>query len=141
MRLFAAALFIALTASGSMAQGTAAVRLRFNGLSAGGKVVVALFAEEARWRSRRGALRSAEAAVANGAAEAVFEGLPPGRYAVMAYHDRNANGRLDTLPIGLPTEPYGFSNDARGMFGPPSWSAAAFTAIAGEAMTQAIRLH
>jgi uncharacterized protein (DUF2141 family) len=66
--------------------------------------------------------------------------LPPGDYAVMAYHDRNASGRLDTLPVGLPTEPYGFSNNNRGMFGPPAWRAAAFR-LAGPGARQVIRLR
>jgi uncharacterized protein (DUF2141 family) len=55
--------------------------------------------------------------------EFVFEGLPPGRYAVAAYHDVDGNGRLDTRMLGLPSEPYGFSNDV-GRLGPPDFEAA-----------------
>ena len=55
--------------------------------------------------------------------EFTFEELAPGRYAVAVYHDVNGNGRLDTVPPGLPTEPYGFSNDV-GRFRPPSFDAA-----------------
>ena len=51
----------------------------------------------------------------------------PGTYAIKAYHDRNGNGRLDTGAFGAPVEPYGFSNDARGTFGPPPFTAATFT--------------
>jgi uncharacterized protein (DUF2141 family) len=43
--------------------------------------------------------------------EFVFDGLAPGRYAVAAYHDVNGNGELDTSLLGLPAEPYGFTND------------------------------
>ncbi|MDV7400114.1 DUF2141 domain-containing protein, partial [Arthrospira platensis SPKY1] len=46
--------------------------------------------------------------------------LPKGAYAVSAFHDINNNGKLDTNPFGIPKEPYGFSNNARGIFGPPS---------------------
>ena len=46
--------------------------------------------------------------------------LPKGAYAVSAFHDVNNNGKLDTNPLGIPKEPYGFSNNARGTFGPPS---------------------
>jgi uncharacterized protein (DUF2141 family) len=46
--------------------------------------------------------------------------LPKGAYAVSAFHDVNNNGKLDTNPFGMPKEPYGFSNNARGTFGPPS---------------------
>ena len=55
-----------------------------------------------------------------------FPGVPPGTYAVKAFHDDNSNGRLDTDWFGSPTEGYGLSNN------PPrsSWKrfdAAAFT--------------
>jgi uncharacterized protein (DUF2141 family) len=50
----------------------------------------------------------------------------PGRYAVSAYHDANQNGKLDRNLVGLPTEGYGFSRDARIRFGPPSFDDAAF---------------
>ena len=50
--------------------------------------------------------------------------LPPGNYAVKLFHDANQNGELDTNMVGLPTEGYGFSNNA-GRFGPPDFDAAA----------------
>jgi uncharacterized protein (DUF2141 family) len=60
-----------------------------------------------------------------GSAVAVFHDLAPGRYAVAVFQDLNRNGKLDKNFLGLPTEPYGFSNDARGSFGPPSFDVAA----------------
>ena len=50
--------------------------------------------------------------------------LPAGRYAVRLFHDTNNNGKMDTNIVGLPTEGYGFSNNA-GRFGPPSFDEAA----------------
>ncbi len=52
--------------------------------------------------------------------------LPKGKYAVSAFHDANGNKKLDKNMMGLPTEKYGFSNDARGTFGPPSLSSQLF---------------
>lgn len=46
--------------------------------------------------------------------------LPAGRYAFSAFHDANDNKKLDTNWMGIPNEKYGFSNNARGTFGPPS---------------------
>jgi uncharacterized protein (DUF2141 family) len=54
-----------------------------------------------------------------------FKIKSPGAYAVAAFHDRNANGDLDVVVI-IPREPYGFSNDARSLFGPPKFKKAAF---------------
>jgi uncharacterized protein (DUF2141 family) len=56
-----------------------------------------------------------------------FKNLPPGQYAVVAFQDFNANGKLDKNFLGIPKEPYGFSNGARGTAGPPKFSAAAVT--------------
>ncbi len=54
----------------------------------------------------------------------VLRDLTPGTYALSAYHDLDANGQLNNNMMGLPVEPYGFANNARGSFGPPSFQAA-----------------
>lgn len=67
-------------------------------------------------------------------------GIPPGTYAVMAYQDENENGELDRNLIGIPSENYGFSRDARGKFGPPSFEDAAI-AVHDEPTVANVRLH
>ncbi len=52
---------------------------------------------------------------------AVFTDLPPGRYAIIVFHDENGSGKLDKNILGVPLQPYGFSNDAQGFLGPPSF--------------------
>jgi uncharacterized protein (DUF2141 family) len=47
-------------------------------------------------------------------------------YAVAVVHDRDGNGKLNTNLLGMPREKYGFSSDARGTFGPPSFDDASF---------------
>lgn len=47
--------------------------------------------------------------------------LKKGKYAFKYFHDENKNELLDTNWIGLPTEAYGFSNNAEGTFGPPAF--------------------
>lgn len=56
-----------------------------------------------------------------------FEDIPPGTYAMAVIHDENMNGELDANWLGVPTEGYGFSNDAKGLVGAPSFSSASFT--------------
>lgn len=51
--------------------------------------------------------------------------VPKGTWAVLAYQDENQNDKLDRNLIGIPSENYGFSRDARGRFGPPDYEAAA----------------
>ena len=55
-----------------------------------------------------------------------FEDIPRGTYALAVVHDENMNGKLDTNLLGVPKEGYGFSNDAKALFGAPSFSAASF---------------
>ena len=55
----------------------------------------------------------------------VFSNVQPGRYAAIAFHDENGNGKLDKNFLGVPTEPYGFSNNVQGFLGPPTFDDAA----------------
>ena len=42
-------------------------------------------------------------------------------YSFSFYHDVNSNKKLDKNFIGIPKEPYGFSNNQAGRFGPPNF--------------------
>lgn len=50
--------------------------------------------------------------------------LSIGTYAISAYHDINGNGKIDKNLLGIPTEPYAFSNNARPRFRAPNWDEA-----------------
>lgn len=58
--------------------------------------------------------------------EVNFVGLSSGKYAVAVFHDKNKSGKLDKNMLGIPTESYGFSNNARETFSAPSFSSASF---------------
>lgn len=73
-------------------------------------------------------------------ARCTFEDIPPGTYAIGVIHDENMNGKLDTGFLGIPLEGYGFSNDARELLGPPSFSAASFP-YDGGVLDMTISLH
>jgi uncharacterized protein (DUF2141 family) len=45
----------------------------------------------------------------------------PKKIAIAAYYDANNDGTLNRNLFGMPTEPYGFSNRARNLMGPPSF--------------------
>ena len=64
--------------------------------------------------------------VGTGTATYTFE-LPNGTYAIGIFVDANYNNEMDRNLFGLPKEQYGFSNDAKGSFGPPSFKDASFT--------------
>ena len=83
--------------------------------------------------------RLASIAATAASAHLEFGAVPPGRYAISAFHDENDNGRLDKS-LMIPREGYGFSRDAPVRFGPPSFASAAFAVIAG-AQQQTLRMR
>ncbi len=50
--------------------------------------------------------------------------LPPGNYAFAILHDKNSNKIMDKSVLGIPKEPFGFSNTDKITFGPPSFQEA-----------------
>jgi uncharacterized protein (DUF2141 family) len=53
--------------------------------------------------------------------------LPPGDYAIQAFHDANGNDEMDRGLFGIPKEGFGFSRDARIVLSPPKWKDARFS--------------
>jgi len=104
---------------------------------ASGTVQVQVLAGQAQFEGGGAVAQFLEPAV-EGSLTVVAEDLPPGEYAIRIMHDVNGNDELDANFVGAPTEPYAFSNNARGMFGPASWEDARFT-LEGE-VTQVISL-
>jgi uncharacterized protein (DUF2141 family) len=51
-----------------------------------------------------------------------FTNLPLGNYAIAAIHDSNNDGKLNTNPLGVPSEGFGFSNNPPIRFGPASFA-------------------
>lgn len=89
-----------------------------------GAVLAAVF-DRADGFPRGKPLQTATATLVDGKALVQFTGLHDGDYAVSAFLDENANMKLDANLFGLPTEPYGFSRDARALAGPPAFADAA----------------
>lgn len=119
----AASAFIAPIAS------AADLTIKVEGIAkAKGTIMLGLF-DEATYNGD-GAVAGANLTVEGGEVVASFADLTPGEYAVRLYHDVNDDGEMNTNPFGMPTEPYAFSNNAKGRFGPAKWDAAKFTVTA-----------
>ncbi|MDA9646436.1 DUF2141 domain-containing protein [Flavobacteriaceae bacterium] len=66
-------------------------------------------------------------AVRNNTISLKIANIKTGVYSVSLFHDENNNGVLDTKGLfGIPSEPYGFSNNPRTTFGPPSFENCTF---------------
>ena len=88
------------------------------GLHSDADVIAATICDKASFLE----LRCAHADAAPAARGAVLmRGVPPGVYAVQAFHDENSNGRIDMSIFGRPREGIGFSRDAPMHFSPPDF--------------------
>jgi len=50
-----------------------------------------------------------------------LENIPTGEYAVALYHDQNTDGKCNKNLIGIPKEPYGFSQNFKPRFSAPDF--------------------
>lgn len=63
--------------------------------------------------------------IVDGKSLVTFENVDFGEYAIICYHDKNENGKMDFSPSGMPSEDYGASNNVM-TFGPPTFEGAKF---------------
>ncbi|MBD8566664.1 DUF2141 domain-containing protein [Oxalobacteraceae sp. CFBP 8763] len=115
------ALAAAFCAAGSAS--AASIEVRVQGVTAKGKVLVAVCDKTTFLKD---CAYSGSAPAKAGETVVTVDGVPAGSWAVLSYQDENDNGKLDRNVLGIPKEPYAFSRDARGRFGPPSFEDAAF---------------
>ena len=65
-------------------------------------------------------------------AEIDFTGIPPGKYALVCYHDENSNGKFDQSALGMPKEGYCFSNNVKPTLSAPNFNQCAFDYKGGD---------
>ena len=91
-----------------------------------GEVLIAVSNSRENYESNDTAFVGVKVKIENKNAEYTLEELPFGEYAIKLFHDENLDGELDSNFLGIPTEDYGFSNNARGTFGPADYDDAKF---------------
>src|ERR1043165_172855 len=104
---FAAVSFASLLAQSG---GRGTFILKVTGIrSVKGQVKIALFNSSDTWLGEHPAYSST----------IKVDDVPYGDYGIAVFHDENSNGKMDKNFLGIPQEPYGFSNNVRVTFGPP----------------------
>jgi uncharacterized protein (DUF2141 family) len=94
-----------------------------------GEVFVALYNNADIWMKKPFKVNKATAV--KGTTTLTFADLPEGDYAASVFHDEDGDRKMGRNAIGIPTEPWGFSKDVMGMFGPPSFDEAKVKVPAG----------
>jgi uncharacterized protein (DUF2141 family) len=70
--------------------------------------------------------------IKNAYVEVDFTALPPGKYALVCYHDENSNGKFDETILGMPKEGYCFSNNVKPTLSAPNFNECAFDYKGGD---------
>jgi uncharacterized protein (DUF2141 family) len=91
-----------------------------------GEVQIGLFQDAESWDDKKEKCSGAYLKINNNKADWILENVLYGEYAVRFFHDENLNSEMDTNFLGIPTEDYGFSNNAKALFGMPSFEEAKF---------------
>jgi len=105
-----------------------------------GSVVAAIYGSKSSFPKEGQQYAAFRTKSTTGGASVTFHDLPPGDYAVTAFHDANNDGKLDRDATGIPTEGYGVSNDARELLSPPYWDKASFP-LGGESKTITVTIE
>lgn len=105
---------------------TISLTVNVNGFSSSeGKAHIAIYRTSDDFPAAKGQYKGQIVAINDKKiATATFSDLPKATYAVAVFHDKNKNGVMDKNLVGVPTEKYGFSNNARETFSAPSFESA-----------------
>lgn len=104
-----------------------------------GVLIVGIFNSESTFIKK--AWRGQKPKPQQGTVHVIFEDIPAGEYAISVIHDNNENGKLDSNFMGIPKEGVGFSNDAVGTFGPPSYDKSRFNCPMDQAVSVTMKYY
>jgi uncharacterized protein (DUF2141 family) len=110
-----------------------------NSLVAEGQIMIRLLQGEAEFKGESPAYAALQRRATMGEMRFVIDDLPDAEYGLQVMHDTNGNGELDTNFVGMPREPWAFSNNATGNMGPPKWQDIKFSLDSDS--QQSIRLN
>lgn len=130
--IVAAALALLALQVPAQAQGLGRLTVTVEGLVAGGGMLRLGLYDRKGYGADSNPVKFADVPVKLPVTVVTFTDIPPGEYAVMTYQDVNSNDKTDSNFLGIPTEPYGFSRNARPFLSKPGFDDARFTVIAGE---------
>ena len=112
--------------SGTVSGGMATVKVRIHGIAKPrGTLNVGLYSSSETWltteysHSKNGRVGRVGEVI-----EIILEDVPSGAYAVSLFQDLDDTSSLSRNAFGIPTDPWGMSNDAVGTLGPASFEAA-----------------
>ena len=123
MKQFVFSLFVLFScALSALAQTDSLLTVKVTGVpSSEGHILIALYDNADDWTKPEVAKYTRKEPASKGAMLIDFAHLAPGKYSAAILHDADDSQGMTFGNFGLPVEEYGFSNNARGLLGAPSF--------------------
>ena len=94
--------------------------------SASAPVEVSIYGTENKFPSPKDQLKTFRFTPTDTTLTAELKGIGHGSYAIAAYQDLDSDGKISTNILGVPKDPYGFSNNYRPKLKAPSFDDCSF---------------
>lgn len=91
-----------------------------------GYIRIGVFNSNEKFLKKDSTFKKYKVAVENNTETIIIDDLPKGEYAFILYHDKNSDGKMNRKLIGIPKEPFGFSNNVRPKFSKPTFDECMF---------------
>lgn len=86
-----------------------------------GNIFIGLYKKAENFTSTEHYFQSSIKEVQSNNIKHTFNNIPNGKYSISIFQDTNNNKKHDKNIFGVPTEPYGFSNNPKILFSKPSF--------------------
>ena len=86
-----------------------------------GQIRIGVFDKKKGFLKREAAIRHYYITVKSKIESITIKDLPKGDYAFSMFHDENSDDEFNQNFLGIPKEPYGFSNNVKPKFSAPSY--------------------
>lgn len=91
-----------------------------------GKIIIGVFNTDKDFLKDGVAIKNYSIDVNETSETIIIDDLSKGEYAISLYHDENSDNECNRNFLGIPKEGYGFSNNVKPKFSPPSYEACKF---------------
>jgi uncharacterized protein (DUF2141 family) len=91
-----------------------------------GDIKIAIFNKNEKFLKEGFTFKKCKIAVKNSTETIIIDDLPKGEYAFLLYHDENGDGKMNRNFLGIPKEPFGFSNNVKPKFSMPTFEECKF---------------
>ena len=91
-----------------------------------GNIRIGIFNNSEKFLKQGSTFKSYVIAVKGTTETIIIDDLPKGEYAFMLYHDKNSDGKLNQNILGIPKEPFAFSNNVKPKLSKPTFEQCKF---------------